>query len=125
MTFKASFAALAAALTFTVPAGAATAQDAAQCNAMARSFEVRQTEVLELQALQAELAAEEDKLGEAWELKEEVRNFSPGHAAEADAARDAYVTARNAAIRATRDLHSKAQMLNADITQFNARCAGG
>ena len=122
MTFKASFAALAAALTFTVPAGAATAQDAAQCNAMARSFEVRQTEVLELQALQAELAAEEDKLGEAWELKEEVRNFSPGHAAEAD---DAYVTARNAAIRATADLHSKAQMLNADITQFNTRCAGG
>lgn len=125
MTIKASFAALAAALTLAAPAGVASAQTAEQCNAMARSFQVRQTEVVELQTRQAELAATAEELGEAWELKEEVRNFSAAQAVEADEARIAYETARNEANRVTADLRSKAQMLNGDIAQFNARCAGG
>ncbi|MCI4645499.1 MAG: hypothetical protein MRY64_12015 [Hyphomonadaceae bacterium] len=123
MTYKSGLLALVAALTLAMPAGALTAQEAAQCRVMSQSFGVRQAEVLELQERQAELATLADELGAAWELKEEVRNFSAGHAAEADEARIAFDEAKMDAMRVTADLRSKAQMLNADVAQFNARCA--
>ena len=124
MTIKTSIMAVAAAIALAMPAGALTAQEASQCSTMASSFQVRQTEVVDLQTRQAELAAEAERLGEDWELKEEIRNFSAENAAAADEARIAYETARADAMLVTSDLRSKAQMLNADIAHFNTRCTG-
>ncbi|MEO0467073.1 MAG: hypothetical protein AAF216_11075 [Pseudomonadota bacterium] len=108
---------------FTAPAVALTGAQLEQCQAMSATFETKQTEVLELQALQAELAATAEAAGEAWEDKEEFRLFSPAQAEEADAAKVVFETAKSEAMRAAMDLRSKAQMLNADIAQYNARCA--
>lgn len=90
---------------------------------MAATFEVRQAEILELQEAQAALAAEAEILGDDWETREEQRLFSAGHAAEADAAKLAFETARDAANNAAMDLNSKVRMLQADAAQFNAKCA--
>lgn len=98
-------------------------QEVRQCRAMAETFKVKQAEILELQEAQAALAAEAEILGEAWEAREEQRLFSAGHAAEADAAKLAFETARDAANRAAMDLSSKARMFQADAAQFNAKCA--
>jgi len=114
----------AAAMVIAAPSSALGQERAEQCRAMAATFEAKQAEVLALQEAQATLAAEAEALGAAWEVQEEQRLFSPAHAEAADAARAAFEAKRSEAMRAAMDLRSKAQMLNTDTAQFNARCAG-
>ena len=113
----------ACALTIAGSALALTPREVRQCNAMASTFEAKQAEILELQDVQAGLAAEAERLGEAWDALEEQRFFSAGHAADADVAKQAFETARDEANRVAMDLNSKAQMFQADAAQFNAKCA--
>ncbi len=106
-----------------MPAMALTPGEVRQCNAMAETFDAKQAEILRLQEAQAELASEAETLGEAWEMAEEQRLFSARHGAAADDAKAAYEAARNASNSAAMDLNSKVRMLQADVAQFNARCA--
>jgi hypothetical protein len=106
-----------------LPSLALTPVEVRQCNAMAETFDAKQAEILRLQEAQAELAAEAETLGEAWEMAEEQRLFSARHGAAADDSKAAYEAARNASNSAAMDLSSKVRMLQADVAQFNARCA--
>lgn len=107
----------------TTPAVALTGAELEQCRALAATFETKQAEVLELQALQADLAAKAEALGEAWDNKEEFRLFSEDQATAADEAKALFEAAKADAMLAAVDLRSKAQMLNSDIAQYNTRCA--
>lgn len=108
---------------FASPTLAFTSAEAEQCAVMAETFPAKQAEVLELQALQERLAEETETLGDIWEAAEEFRLFSPQQASEANAAQSAYELSREEFMRVTMDFRSKAEMLNQDIAQFNARCA--
>lgn len=113
-----------AAFMLAAPALALTADDARLCNAMAESFVPKQEAIAEQVAERDVLAARTEELGLAYELAEEQRAFSAGHAATADAARAEWESARDETLRAERGLQAAIQQLNEDVAQFNARCAG-
>lgn len=115
-------ASLIAAALLVMPAAALTPAQVEQCNAMAATFPAKQERIAAQTEARDALVARTEAAGEAWESAEELRNFSPDHAAAADTARAEWQALRAQTVSAERALQSAVQMLNTDAAQFNQRC---
>ncbi len=107
------------------PSGAALAngnKDAGRCRAMAAALAPKQKEILEMQKIRDEAAAEVERTGEAWEDAEVLRRASRSHAQTADTAKIGYDQARQVLADREMTLQSALISYNEEVGVFNRSC---
>ena len=104
-------------------AHAGTSRDVDACKAMQATLAPRQAEIADLTKDRDAAAAASEAAGEAWDDVEIHRLVSKAHADTADSAKAAYEAARGDLARRELALQDGVQRLNADIAEFNSRCA--
>ena len=104
-------------------ASALSATEVKACNAMAASFGPKRAEFDELTARRDALAIEVEEAGDIWEEAEALRNFSAGHATDADTKKAAYDDAVTRFDRADQAYRVTGAQLNDDFAVYNIKCA--
>ena len=104
-------------------ASALTAQEAKACQAMAASFAPKKVEFDGLVTRRDALVIEVEEAGDVWEAAEALRNFSAGHAAEADAKKATYDEAVKQFDGVEQAYRVTGAQLNEDFAAYNAKCA--
>jgi len=106
-----------------LPAHALSQEEVKRCNAMAASFAAKKAEIVEAKAVLDKKAEMVETLGEQWEEAETHKLASPAHAKAAADAKAEWEGLKGEVLKAQFALQSKVQMLNSDVTAFNASCA--
>lgn len=114
-----------AAVLLAVPSGAALAngnKDPGRCRALAAALSPKQTQILEMQKVRDEAAADVERTGELWEDAETLRRASRQHAEAADMARTGYDEARQTLADHELALQSAVGNYNEEVAVFNRSC---
>ena len=104
-------------------ASALTAKEAKACQAMAATFGPKKADFDGLVTRRDALVIEVEEAGDVWEAAEALRNFSAGHAAEADAKKTVYDEAVKEFDRVEQAYRVTGAQLNEDFAAYNAKCA--
>ena len=103
-------------------ASALTAKEARACNAMAASFAPKKTEFEALSTQRDKLVVEVEDAGVVWDDAEALRNFSAGHAEDADAKKAAYDDAVARFDGVEQAYRVTGAQLNEDFAAYNRKC---